>query len=136
MPTLAKSASSPPVVAGRNAVEEVNKGLRSIPSTLHKCAHQLNGEPELAIPDSLVVRGIIASAADTSTFGAVSKMCSPTSCARNSYETDLRSRGSISICSRKMRILHIAMNEHGLISSLHISATHKEYEQVQRTHPL
>src|SRR5258708_26763613 len=41
-------------------------------------------------------------------------MCSPTSCARNSYETLLRSEGSISICPRRIRMLHIAMNEHGL----------------------
>jgi len=61
-----------------------------------------------------VVRGIIDSAADTSRSGAVSRICSPTSWARNSYETLLRSRGSISICPRRTRILHIAMNEHGL----------------------
>ena len=33
----------------------------------------------LLLGDSRVVRGIIASAADTSTLGAVSRMCSPTS---------------------------------------------------------
>jgi hypothetical protein len=44
----------------------------------------------------------------------VSRICSPTSCERNSYETLLRPGGSISICSRRIRILHIAMNEHGL----------------------
>jgi hypothetical protein len=40
-------------------------------------------------------------AADTSTSSAVSRVCSPTSWARNSYETLLRSRGSISICPRR-----------------------------------
>ena len=64
--------------------------------------------------DSLVVSSIIDSTADTSRPGAVSRICSLTSWARNSYDTFLRSWGSISICPQRIRILHIAMNEHGL----------------------
>ena len=73
-----------------------------------------------------MVRGIIDSAADTSTSGAVRRICSPTSWERKSYETVLRPGGRISICSRRIRILHIAMNEHGLFTVLRYQQTEKE----------
>lgn len=56
---------------------------------------------------SVVVRGIIDSAADTSTSGAVRRISSEslTSWARDSYKTFLRSGGGrISICWRRMRM--------------------------------
>jgi hypothetical protein len=103
---------------------EVKTGLNDTPSvsaSVHE-PHQM----ELTLHNSLVeMDNILSSAADLSNFffDMVFMMWSETHCARVSNETVLDPRGS-SICSRRMRILHIAMNEHGLC--------HRQYQLEYR----
>jgi hypothetical protein len=81
---------------------DVRTGLRSMPPRAHLSQLALLVQPPRGRPG--LTDGQWWS--DTSMSGAVRRMCSesPTSSARDSYETFLRSGGSISICWWRIRM--------------------------------